>query len=83
LGAGFLLFTLGSRSVPAGEVTLYSLAETILAPIWVWLVINEVPSDWTLSGGVVVLSAVLLAALAGLRAARAARSDPPAYTKSR
>jgi drug/metabolite transporter (DMT)-like permease len=83
LGTGFLLFTLGSRSVPAGEVTLYSLAETILAPIWVWLVINEVPSDWTLSGGVVVLSAVLLAALAGLRAARAARSDPPAYTKSR
>jgi drug/metabolite transporter (DMT)-like permease len=82
LGAGFLLFTLGSRSVPAGEVTLYSLAETILAPIWVWLVISEVPSAWTLSGGVVVLSAVLLAALAGLWAARApvraARSDPPA-----
>ncbi len=87
LGAGFLLFTLGARSVPAGEVTLYSLAETILAPIWVWLMINEVPSDWTLSGGVVVLSAVLLAALAGLWAARApvraAKSDPKAYTKSR
>jgi len=71
LGAGFLLFTLGSRSVPAGEVTLYSLAETILAPIWVLLMINEVPSDWTLSGGVFVLSAVVLAAWAGLRAARA------------
>jgi drug/metabolite transporter (DMT)-like permease len=71
LGAGFLLFTLGARSVPAGEVTLYSLAETILAPIWVWLVIDEVPSDWTLSGGVFVLSAVILAAMAGLRAARA------------
>ena len=73
LGAGFLLFTLGSRSVPAGELTLYSLAETILAPIWVWLVISEVPSDWTLSGGVFVLSAVVVAALAGLRAER-----PPA-----
>lgn len=70
LGAGFLLFTLGARSVPAGEVTLYSLAETILAPIWVFLMINEVPSDWTLSGGVFVLSAVILAAWAGLRAAR-------------
>ncbi len=69
LGAGFLLFTLGSRSVPAGEVPLYGLAETILAPIWVWLMINEVPSDWTLSGGVIVLSAVILAALAGLKGA--------------
>ena len=71
LGAGFLLFTLGSRSVPAGEVTLYSLAETILAPIWVLLAIGEVPSDWTLGGGVFVLSAVVLAAVAGLRARRA------------
>lgn len=71
LGAGFLFFTLGSRSVPAGEVPLYGLAETILAPIWVWLVINEVPSSWTLSGGVIVLSAVVVAAVAGLRSAGA------------
>jgi drug/metabolite transporter, DME family len=77
LGAGFLFFTLGARSVPAGEVPLYGLAETVLAPIWVWLTINEVPSPWTLSGGVVVLAAVVLAALAGLRAAGATvRADP-------
>ncbi len=68
LGAGFLFLTLGARSVPAGEVPLYGLGETVLAPIWVWLTINEVPSPWTLSGGVVVLAAVVLAALAGLRA---------------
>jgi len=67
LGAGFLLFTLGSRSVPAGEVPLYGLAETVLAPIWVWLAINEVPSPLTLGGGVIVLSAVVMAAVAGLR----------------
>lgn len=69
LGAGFLFLTLGARSVPAGEVPLYGLAETVLAPIWVWLTINEVPGPWTLSGGVIVLAAVVLAALAGLRAA--------------
>ncbi len=77
LGAGFLFFTLGARSVPAGEVPLYGLAETVLAPIWVWLTINEVPSPWTLSGGVIVLAAVVLAALAGLRAAGSpVRADP-------
>jgi len=74
LGAGFLLFTLGSRSVQAGEVALYGLAETILAPIWVWLVINEVPGFWTLSGGVIVMSAVVLAALAGLRSAKSGQT---------
>jgi DME family drug/metabolite transporter len=73
LGAGFLFLTLGARSVPSGEVPLYGLGETILAPIWVWLTVNEVPSPWTLGGGAVVLSAVVLAAVAGLRARRARR----------
>ena len=77
LGAGFLLFTLGARSVPAGEVPLYGLAETVLAPIWVWLAINEVPSTLTLSGGAVVLSAVVLAAVAGLRSGAPARPKAP------
>jgi DME family drug/metabolite transporter len=60
--------------VPSGEVPLYGLGETILAPIWVWLTVNEVPSPWTLGGGAVVLSAVVLAAVAGLRARRARRA---------
>ena len=77
LGAGFLLFTLGSRSVPAGEVPLYGLAETVLAPIWVWLAIKEVPSTLTLSGGVIVLSAVVMAAMAGLRSGAPARPKAP------
>ena len=61
-----------SRSVPSGEVPLYGLAETVLAPIWVWLLISEVPSLLTLSGGAIVLLAVILAAAAGLRSGRAA-----------
>lgn len=77
LGAGFLFFTIGARSVPSGEVPLYGLTETVLAPIWVWLVINEVPSPLTLSGGAIVLSAVVVAAAAGLRATGApVRSAP-------
>ena len=65
------------RAVPAGEVTLYSLAETILAPIWVLLAIGEVPSDWTLGGGVFVLSAVVLAAVAGLVSLSRGLVPPP------
>lgn len=74
LGAGFLCFTLGARSVPSAEVPLYGLSETVLAPIWVWLLVSEVPSGLTLGGGAIVLAAVILAALAGLRSQRARRA---------
>ena len=69
VGAGFLLITLGARHVPAGEVALFALTETVLAPIWVWLLVDEVPSLPSLAGGALVLAAVTVAAVAGLRAA--------------
>ena len=68
VGAGFLLITLGARHVPSAEVPLFALTETVLAPIWVWLAIDEVPSVLTLAGGAAVLAAVAVAGLAGLRA---------------
>jgi drug/metabolite transporter (DMT)-like permease len=68
VGVGFLLITLGARHVPSAEVPLFALTETVLAPIWVWLAIDEVPSLLTLGGGVTVLGAVAVAGLAGMRA---------------
>ncbi len=67
LGMGFLLITLGTRHVPAAEVPLLALSEAVLAPIWVWLWVNEVPSGQTLLGGAVILLAVVAQALGGLR----------------
>lgn len=59
IGLGFILITLASRSVPAAQVPLLALTETALAPLWVWWVVNEVPRSTTLTGGAVVLAAVL------------------------
>ncbi len=56
------LYTFCARHLPAAELTLLSLAESVLSPLWVWLFINEVASDLTLIGGAVVLSAVALQA---------------------
>ena len=56
----FGLITLGPRTIPAPEVALLLLLETVLGPIWVWLVIDEKPSEMTLVGGCVVISAVML-----------------------
>ncbi len=72
IGVGLILFTLGSRHVPAVELALLSLTEVILAPLLVWIGMGEVPSALTLVGGAVVLTAVTGQALSGMR-----RKFPP------
>ena len=75
-GAGFTLITLGTRRVPAAEVSLLGLLEPILASLWVWIFINEVPAPMTLLGGAIVLGAVGCQAVAGLLRERGGPTDP-------
>jgi drug/metabolite transporter (DMT)-like permease len=72
VGAGLILYTLGSRSLPAAELTLLSLAEVLLGPLWVWLFLNETASINTLVGGAVLLMAIAGNAVSGKR-----RKPPP------
>ncbi len=58
VGLGFLCITIGARWVPSAQVALLSLTETVLAPIWVWIFIGEVPTALALAGGLIVLAAV-------------------------
>ena len=51
----FVLITLAPRYITAPEVNLFFLLETILGPIWVWLVIKEQPSIETIIGGIVII----------------------------
>ncbi|MDP3196061.1 DMT family transporter [Tabrizicola sp.] len=64
---GMVLFTLGSRVVPAAELTLLSLVEVLLGPIWVWLALGETASQNTLIGGGVLLAGVVFNAVLGAR----------------
>ncbi|HIN93828.1 MAG TPA: hypothetical protein EYM99_13550 [Alphaproteobacteria bacterium] len=59
IGFGFILLFLGARYVPAAQVGLIGLTETICAPIWVWLAVSEVPATATLIGGLIIFSAIL------------------------
>ena len=72
VGTGLILYTLGSRSLPAAELTLLSLAEVLLGPLWVWLFLNETASINTLVGGAVLLMAIAGNAVSGKR-----RKPPP------
>ena len=51
----FVLVTLAPRYITAAEVNLFFLLETILGPLWVWLVIKEQPSFETILGGSVIV----------------------------
>ena len=62
-----MLFVVASRHLAAAEVTLLMLTEFVLGPVWVWLVIAEVPSSYTLLGGAIVLSAVAGRAIVDMR----------------
>ena len=56
--AGLILYTLGSRRIPAAEATLIAALEVPFTPLWVWLVMGETPPSTTLVGGAVVLLAL-------------------------
>jgi DME family drug/metabolite transporter len=70
LGGGMIAFTLGSRHLPAAEMTLLSGIENVLAPLWVWALLGESVGQATLIGGAMVLAAVMGNALIGARADR-------------
>jgi drug/metabolite transporter, DME family len=70
VGTGLTIYTLGARHVPAVELTLLSLTELALAPIWVWLAVGEVPTPLTLVGGGIIMAAIVYQALSGARRRR-------------
>ena len=56
----FVLVTIAPRFIPAAEVNLFFLLETIIGPIWVWLIIKEQPSLETIQGGTVIITAIAI-----------------------
>ena len=56
----FVLVTIAPRFIPAAEVNLFFLLETIIGPIWVWLIIKEQPSIETLYGGTIIIATIAI-----------------------
>jgi len=71
---GFLLFMAGARLLPAAQTSLIGMLETVLGPLWVWLVLGERPGAATLVGGVLILGALLINGLLELVRPRLAPS---------
>ena len=57
---GFICITIGSRTTRALTVGLLMLSETIFAPIWVWLFLNEIPPSSVFIGGTIIIFAIII-----------------------
>ena len=67
LGLPCVLLVLASRALLAPEIALLGLLEVVLGPLWAWLGAGEEPARHTLTGGAVVLAALVGNELATLR----------------
>jgi drug/metabolite transporter, DME family len=65
LAAGLFLFGQGSRYVSAVTFTLLAQAEAVLSPLWGYLFFAETPTHATIIGGALILTAVIIQAVAG------------------
>ena len=63
----FVLLVTAPRYLPAPDVALVMLLEAVLGPLWVWLVLAEVPARETFLGGAVILGTLILLAVHGVR----------------
>ena len=64
IGIGIALVTWGTGYVPAAEVSLLVLVESVFGPLWPWIFLGEAMTVPEIIGGVVVLGAVASLALA-------------------
>ncbi|MDH3454941.1 MAG: DMT family transporter [Desulfuromonadales bacterium] len=76
LPISFTMITLGPRYLPAPEVSLILLVETILGPLWVWLALNESPHANTLLAGVLIVGTLTVHTLMSLWALRRPKALP-------
>lgn len=67
------MFTVCARVVPAAELTLLSLLEIVLSPIGAWLLFTEVPTEWTMIGGALLLISIFGQAIGSIMVGRSRR----------
>jgi len=60
LGFGFICITIGSKTTRSVTIGLLMLTETIFAPLWVWLFLNEIPPLSVFIGGLIIVFAIIV-----------------------
>jgi drug/metabolite transporter (DMT)-like permease len=82
IGFAFVLYVIAIRSVSALEAIVIPMIEPLLNPLWVFLLLGEVPSLWAVIGGVIVVASVTMRGLLGLtRPGSASQAEEMCYNQ--
>lgn len=76
IGLANWTFIIASRHLEAAEVTFFMLLEFAIGPLWVWLLIGETATVWTLVGGALVIGSVSARAAMQIHQGRRAKTRP-------
>jgi drug/metabolite transporter (DMT)-like permease len=67
IGLGLYFYTQGAKHLPAVDLALLTLLEALFAPTWVYLLFNETVGLPTLIGGAILMGAIVVNAVSGIR----------------
>jgi drug/metabolite transporter (DMT)-like permease len=70
LPTSIMFLAFGTRYIPAPDVVMIMMLEAVLGPLWVWLMLAEIPSHYTVAGGGVILVTIVAHAHVELSAQR-------------
>ena len=71
-----VFLTRAPTNIPAPEVSLIILLETMLGPLWVWMAIAEQPSVQTMAGGALIIVVLVIHSVISLRQSRLTPEAP-------
>lgn len=71
----FYCLAAGPRYISGPEVSMFYLLETVLAPVWMWMIFQEAPSRNSLIGGVILILALVAHSVWQLAEGRKRRAE--------
>jgi drug/metabolite transporter (DMT)-like permease len=69
------LIAIGPKYIPAAEVAMFFLLDTIFTPLWIWMIFGELPTQRALVGGLVILLSLLLLAAWRFKMSKVTRTE--------
>jgi drug/metabolite transporter (DMT)-like permease len=82
IGLGFVLYTQAIKHVEALQATLLVMLEPIFNPLWVFLVLGELPGRWAVVGALLVTIGVLYRAFAAIEKPRKIANNDKSYERT-
>lgn len=70
------LIAIGPRYIPAAEVAMFFLLDTVFTPLWIWLIFGELPTERAFVGGAIILASLLVLGLWRIRSGKIENSEP-------